>query len=427
MHASNGLAAEKRMNRIVILAFVFGTFALRATAAPTPGYVVPATEGETVRCDSHLTLIVKLRSPDTIPNLLAGVARVTGASEPRVHRGAEEIIHVNEGWGHAIVGNQRVELAPGSVLRVAAGVRRQFFSSGSTGMQFLFALSDASASPCGSAGIGDTTEMTVVQPGEGERITYCLFPLTITAKIDKESAPSSVLTMATGELRTGKEYATHSSADEIVFITRGGAKAILGDRLIPVGAGSLMVTPRGNYHGFVHEGNDTLNYVILFTGTTARAAFRALSAREGPFCPAPAEQVKAARSAGYVLEPSAGEELIFCDIPNLRVNIKVSPKTTGDAPLTLGTAELTGANAGTHRDQDEVIYFTGGSGSAFVGETTVRIRPGVTMYVPRGVRHGFESDSAQPVTFVWTIAPPGFEKRFRDIGHTPPFDCNSNK
>jgi mannose-6-phosphate isomerase-like protein (cupin superfamily) len=133
------------------------------------------------------------------------------------------------------------------------------------------------------------------------------------------------------------------------------------------------------------------------------------------------------RSAGYVLEPGAGEPLIFCDIPNLRVNIKVSPQTTGDAPLAMGTAELTGSNSGTHREQDEVIYFTGGSGSAFVGDTTVRIRPGVTMYVPRGVRHGFTSDTAEPVTFVWTIAPPGLERLFREIGHPPSFDCAPSK
>lgn len=129
------------------------------------------------------------------------------------------------------------------------------------------------------------------------------------------------------------------------------------------------------------------------------------------------------RSAGYVLEPGAGEPLIFCDTPDLRVNIKVSPATTGDAPLALGTAELTGSNSGTHPDEDEVIYFLSGSGSAFVGETTVRIRHGVTMYVPRGVRHGFTSEGSEPVRFLWAIAPTGLEEKFRAGGLPPSVGC----
>jgi mannose-6-phosphate isomerase-like protein (cupin superfamily) len=414
------------MKSRLLMMFVTLLFVATTTTAASPGYVVPATEGETIRCDAHVTLTVKLRSPETLPNLLAGVARVRGSSQVRLHRDAEEVIHVNRGWGHAVIHGRRVALAAGSVLRIPAGVSSQFISSGSDAIEYLFVLSDANASPCGSAGDSSAAQITELQPGEGERITYCLFPLTITAKIDKESVPDSVLTMATGELRAGKEDATHKTSDEIVFVTRGRAQAIVGDRQVPVTAGALMVTPRGNYHGFIHEGNDTLNYVIVFTGTTTRAAFRALASREGRFCPA-AITAESTRSAGYVLEPSEGEPLIFCDSPNLRVNIKVSPQTTGDAPLALGTAQLMGSNTGTHRDQDEVIYFTGGSGSAFVGDINVRIRPGVTMYVPRGVRHGFEADTAEPVTFMWAIAPPGLEKRFRESGHPPAFDCNAGK
>lgn len=131
------------------------------------------------------------------------------------------------------------------------------------------------------------------------------------------------------------------------------------------------------------------------------------------------------RSMGYVLEPDAGEPLIFCDTPDLRVNIKVSPVTTGDAPLAVGTAELTGSNSGTHRNEDEVVYFLSGSGSAFVGDTTVRIRPGVTMYVPRGVRHGFTSEGAEPVRFLWAIAPTGLEEHFRDGGRPPSVGCGA--
>lgn len=149
-------------------------------------------------------------------------------------------------------------------------------------------------------------------------------------------------------------------------------------------------------------------------------------ATQTPSSPARSEAAGAPnRSIGYVLAPDAGEPLIFCDTPDLRVNIKVSPATTGDAPLAVGTAELTGSNSGTHRDEDEVVYFLSGSGSAFVGETTFRIEPGVTMYVPRGVRHGFTSEGPEPVRFLWSMAPAGMEERFRAGGHPPSFDCSA--
>ena len=141
--------------------------------------------------------------------------------------------------------------------------------------------------------------------------------------------------------------------------------------------------------------------------------------------PPDASSAAAARSSGYVLQPHEGERLIFCDSPALAVNIKVSPATTGDAPFAMGTAELSGTNAGTHRNEDEIIYFVSGTGSAFVGDRKVRIEPGVTMYVPRGVRHGFTSEGDDPVRFVWVIAPTGLEERFRAGGHPPSFNCST--
>lgn len=133
----------------------------------------------------------------------------------------------------------------------------------------------------------------------------------------------------------------------------------------------------------------------------------------------------AAPSGGYILEPHEGEPIIFCDKPELQVNIKVSPETTGNRGLAVGTAELRGSNAGTHGNENEVVYFLSGSGSAFVGETTMRIRPGVTMYVPRGVRHGFASEGDEPVRFFWAISPGGLEERFRADGRPASVGCGA--
>lgn len=131
------------------------------------------------------------------------------------------------------------------------------------------------------------------------------------------------------------------------------------------------------------------------------------------------------RHHGYVLQPAAGEPLTFCTAPELTVNIKVSPVTTGDSPIVMGTAELAmGSNFGTHPDEDEIIYFVAGKGQVVVSDTTFPIAPGTTAYIPRGVRHGFVSEGDVPIRFVWAISPPGLEERFRADGHPPGYDCS---
>jgi mannose-6-phosphate isomerase-like protein (cupin superfamily)/ketosteroid isomerase-like protein len=134
--------------------------------------------------------------------------------------------------------------------------------------------------------------------------------------------------------------------------------------------------------------------------------------------------VPADKKIGYVLAPDEGEPLIFCRTSNLRVNIKASPATTAVPGFAVGTAELSeGSNFGTHKDEDEVNYFISGEGIATIGDKEFAIRPGTTMVVPRGVRHGFKNTGTTPLRFVWTISPAGLEQRFRSGGHPPGFDC----
>lgn len=134
--------------------------------------------------------------------------------------------------------------------------------------------------------------------------------------------------------------------------------------------------------------------------------------------------VPADKKTGYVLQPDEGEPLLLCTAPNLRVNIKASPATTAVPGFAVGTAEVvTGSNYGTHKDQDEVNYFVAGEGIGTIGATEFPIRPGTTMYVPRGVRHGFRNTGATPLMFVWAISPAGLEEHFRAAGRPPGIDC----
>lgn len=128
---------------------------------------------------------------------------------------------------------------------------------------------------------------------------------------------------------------------------------------------------------------------------------------------------------GLFIEPSGGTTLLFCSAPSLSVTLKVDSASTGGTRIAMGTAAIAvgGSNAGTHRDVDEVNYFLEGQGRAFIGSDTTDIRPGLVMYVPQGVRHGFANTGNSPLRFVWSIAPQGLASGFRSRGVAPGTVC----
>lgn len=129
----------------------------------------------------------------------------------------------------------------------------------------------------------------------------------------------------------------------------------------------------------------------------------------------------AASPAGHchVVQPGVGARLTFCDSPELRATVLVDSVSAGSTRLAAGTAELDTSNFGTHRDEDELIYFLRGTGRAVIGQDTFTVRAGTTMYVPRGTRHGFFNTVAGPLEFFWVVSPAGLAARFR-AGALPP-------
>jgi len=126
---------------------------------------------------------------------------------------------------------------------------------------------------------------------------------------------------------------------------------------------------------------------------------------------------------GHVFQPEEGDRFFFCRAPGLAVNIKIDSLTAGATQFAMGTAELKGSNTGTHDQQDEVIFIYEGRGRVLIGETWFPAQPGTTMYVPRGLRHGFTSDETAPMRFVWVTSPQGLEKRFREAGVSSLAQC----
>jgi mannose-6-phosphate isomerase-like protein (cupin superfamily) len=90
----------------------------------------------------------------------------------------------------------------------------------------------------------------------------------------------------------------------------------------------------------------------------------------------------------------------------------------------LRTPRAAGAsNTGAHRDTDEAIYFLSAGGRTFVGTDTTTVEPGLMLWVPRGVRHGFFSPADRPMRFIWVNFPHALALRFRESGVTPGAPC----
>ena len=160
-----------------------------------------------------------------------------------------------------------------------------------------------------------------------------------------------------------------------------------------------------------------------YIDTWARADGRWQVVSSG-FAPRPSLQpatASAPAARGVMLRPGAGTLLEICRSPGVFVNLKIDSASAGSQRLAMGTGTIAAgaSNAGTHADVDEVNYFLSGDGRAFVGADTVAVEPGLTMYVPQGVRHGFISSAQQPLVFVWSIVPQGLATRFRSGGVAP--------
>jgi uncharacterized RmlC-like cupin family protein len=149
--------------------------------------------------------------------------------------------------------------------------------------------------------------------------------------------------------------------------------------------------------------------------------------RAGTVMPARTAPVAATEAAahGSVIPADAGTRLAFCGSPGLSVNIKVDSASTGATRFAAGTAELAAGavNAAAHPNNDEAIYFLTAGGRAFVGTDTTEIHPGLMLYVPQAVHHGFVSAPDRPVRFVWMIAPQELARSFRARGVRPGTTC----
>ena len=102
-------------------------------------------------------------------------------------------------------------------------------------------------------------------------------------------------------------------------------------------------------------------------------------------------------------------------------NIKLlsEPKVTGGRTMTFGMVVVEPGKGHTrhnHPNADEVIFVISGEGEQMLDdEPPVMIRPGASVYIPRGVYHSTLNTGWEPLRLIVVYAPAGEEEVLRAL------------
>ncbi len=103
------------------------------------------------------------------------------------------------------------------------------------------------------------------------------------------------------------------------------------------------------------------------------------------------------------------------------VRIKISPAAQGRfAMITQEVSPGTVIPVHAHDREDEIIFVQSGTGEATLGDRTVPLAAGSTLYVPQGTWHGGRNAGREPLMWIAIYSPSGFEGYFREIGRATP-------
>ena len=276
----------------------------------------------------------------------------------------------------------------------------------------------------------------VLPPGGGERFTYCARPLVLSIKVDSVTAPTTRIVAGTGELRGDEGAATHTGADEVVYVISGSGSAVLGADTVPLRTGTMAFVPEGVPHRIVSSGAEPMTYLWVLGPRASAGAFRrAATVGCPPSAATPtradtgaAAQASATPSIGRrasVFPSGEGDRITYCLFP-LTITRKVDAESAPGARLTAAAGSLRrGAEVGTHRASDEVVYITRGRGRAFIGTDTTAVEAGSVTFVPAGTEHGFVNDSDEPLEYVIVYSTSFSAEGFRRLATRPGPYCGA--
>ena len=113
----------------------------------------------------------------------------------------------------------------------------------------------------------------------------------VIVKVDPKTG-SSRLAMGTQQLKAGAGILVHKheQADEVLYIEKGSATAILGDRRAQVAPGTTIYIPRGVWHGVESAGQE-IQLLWIVSPPGLEGFFREIGANPG----APLKRLSPAR------------------------------------------------------------------------------------------------------------------------------------
>jgi mannose-6-phosphate isomerase-like protein (cupin superfamily) len=115
-------------------------------------------------------------------------------------------------------------------------------------------------------------------------------------------------------------------------------------------------------------------------------------------------------------------ELVFVARDPVRIKISPDGGSGRFAMITQDVSPGTSIPVHCHDAEDEVIFIQAGAGEATLGDKTVPLSAGSTLFVPQGTWHGGRNTGESVLKWIAIYSPSGFEGYFREIGRRAPAD-----
>ena len=237
--------------------------------------------------------------------------------------------------------------------------------------------------------------------------------------IDEVSVGCSEFVFGYAELASGQKLPLHMNVQpQCDYIIQGRAWVQLGKRRVELNQNSAIYFPPNIPHSYEVVSNETLR--LVYTFACEKKGQRIYN------IPASIEeankhdidnmwQTRWAVADDFVpwelWEPSKGKR-------------GMTWKTLFDKDhgtchsMMFGTCYLPpGCRYSRHTHaQPEIYYCFSGGGEIFVGDTTVDVKAGTAVYVPRGIVHGAQNKTSGPMQMIWVY---GTESTSGDWSWTP--------
>jgi mannose-6-phosphate isomerase-like protein (cupin superfamily) len=68
-----------------------------------------------------------------------------------------------------------------------------------------------------------------------------------------------------------------------------------------------------------------------------------------------------------------------------------------------------------HEVEEEILFFHEGEGEVEIDGTCHEVGPGMSAFLPPGIRHGVHNSGKVSIKMLWIFSPPGYEKVFREM------------